>query len=61
MKLDESAAHKVKEIRGWATEILLRELRNPGRATLGPDAYHLLFAEALARLLERKMLDEKGK
>ena len=24
------------------------------RATLGPDSYHLLFAEALARLLERQ-------
>lgn len=45
---------KPNEIRQWSDDKLAAELRNPIRATLGPDAYHLLFAEALARMLERK-------
>jgi hypothetical protein len=40
-------------IRKWSDKQLIDELRSPIRATIGPDAYHLLLAETGARLLER--------
>lgn len=43
---------QIVEIGKWTNKELIAELRNPIRATLPPDAYHLLFAEALARLLK---------
>lgn len=44
------------EIRSWPTEQLIQELRNPVRATLllEDGRYHLMLAEAIARLLEGK-------
>jgi hypothetical protein len=42
------------EIRAWSDEHLATELRNPLRISLGGEAYQLLLAEALARLLLRE-------
>ncbi len=53
MQYKEDAA-RIEQIRSWPDDMLIRELRSGMRATLGPEAYHLLFAEALARLLEAK-------
>lgn len=47
--------NRVQNIRGWTDEVLASELRNPKRASLGQDGYYLLIAEALARLLMRRM------
>ena len=44
---------QVVNIRAMSDEEIISELRFPVRATLGPEAYTLYFAEVLARLLER--------
>lgn len=43
---------KAGNVRKWSDEQLLREVRNPIRADM-PDTYPVLFAEMLARILER--------
>ena len=47
---------KAENVRKWSDEQLLRELRHPTRADM-PDTYLVLFAEILARLLERQQKD----
>jgi hypothetical protein len=41
-------------IQNWTNVELVRELRNPMRATCGNEVYVPLLVEAVARLLERK-------
>lgn len=49
--------YALQAIAEWTDEKLVEELRNPIRATLGPDGFHLLFAEALARLLAERVVE----
>jgi hypothetical protein len=43
----------------WSDSKLVAELRNPLRARLGPEGYHLVIAVAVSRLLERKTRTKK--
>ena len=57
MRTIQEARSELKAMRGWSDNQIVEELRNPVRATISPEAgYHLLIAEALARLLDNSHL-----
>lgn len=50
---------KAENIRRWDDEVLLREMRHQTRPYF-PESYPPIFAEALARILERLAALEKA-